>query len=244
MNSLAAYALLFLAVGAGFILFHLVVGKLIRPARPDAEKGAIYECGEPTIGSAWVQFDLRFYVVALLFVIFDVEVAFFFPWAVVFGKANEVAAVNNLNDAEAYHQVGERAVDLVPPYYRGQKQASLDLLMGMTPEKVARLRDLQEQRTQARGQGRDLSPQARVELEDLQKTYNLAANTLQEGRSLGWLGFWEIVIFFGVLLVGFAYLWQRGDLAWVRSLADRQAAAAPPAPSPLAATKELATVGR
>ena len=49
----------------------------------------IYECGEPTIGSAWMQFDLRFYVVALLFVIFDVEVAFFFPWAVVFGKAND-----------------------------------------------------------------------------------------------------------------------------------------------------------
>ena len=62
------------------------------PARkPDAEKKTIYECGEPTIGSAWVQFDLRFYVVALLFVIFDVEVAFFFPWAVVFGKANNLA---------------------------------------------------------------------------------------------------------------------------------------------------------
>src|SRR5262249_55094749 len=91
MTPLAAYLLLFLAVGVGFIFVHLVAGKFIRPARPNSEKETIYECGEPTIGSAWVQFDLRFYVVALLFVIFDVEVAFFFPWAVVFGKANAVA---------------------------------------------------------------------------------------------------------------------------------------------------------
>ena len=78
-------------MGVGFIFVHLVAGKLIRPNKPDAEKMTIYECGEPTIGSAWIQFDLRFYVVALLFVIFDVEVAFFFPWAEVFGKANDVA---------------------------------------------------------------------------------------------------------------------------------------------------------
>src|SRR5919106_242231 len=91
MFPLIGYILLFLAVGAGFILINLLVGKLIRPARPQQEKGTIYECGEPTIGSAWVQFDLRFYVVALLFVIFDVEVAFFFPWAEVFGKANAIA---------------------------------------------------------------------------------------------------------------------------------------------------------
>jgi NADH-quinone oxidoreductase subunit A len=51
-----------------------------------------YECGEPTIGSSFVQFDLRFYVVALLFIIFDVEVAFFFPWGVVFGKATQLAS--------------------------------------------------------------------------------------------------------------------------------------------------------
>src|ERR1700743_195620 len=91
MTPLVAYLLLFLAVGIGFIFVHLVAGKLIRPAKPNAEKQTVYECGEPTIGSAWVQFDLRFYVVALLFVIFDVELAFFFPWAVVFGTANRRA---------------------------------------------------------------------------------------------------------------------------------------------------------
>src|SRR5262250_1336741 len=91
MPYMLAYALLFTAIGAGFIFVHLMIGKLVRPARPDPEKLTIYECGEPTIGSAWIQFDLRFYVVALLFVIFDVEMAFFFPWAVVFGRANTLA---------------------------------------------------------------------------------------------------------------------------------------------------------
>ncbi|MCP6768807.1 NADH-quinone oxidoreductase subunit A, partial [Klebsiella pneumoniae] len=85
------YLLLFTGVGVGFVFVNLMLGKLLRPARMDAEKGTIYECGEPTIGSAWVQFDLRFYVVALLFVIFDVEMAFFFPWAVVFGESIKAA---------------------------------------------------------------------------------------------------------------------------------------------------------
>jgi NADH:ubiquinone oxidoreductase subunit 3 (subunit A) len=93
LTPLAAYLLLFVAVGVGFIFVHLVAGKLIRPSKPDAEKKTIYECGEPTIGSAWIQFDVRIYVVALLFVIFDVEVAFFFPWAEVFGRANAISSI-------------------------------------------------------------------------------------------------------------------------------------------------------
>src|SRR5262245_58517699 len=93
MTATVGYLLLFTIIGAGFVFVNLMVGKLLRPARMDAEKGSIYVCGEPTIGSAWVQFDLRFYVVALLFVIFDVEMAFFFPWAVVFGEANTIAQV-------------------------------------------------------------------------------------------------------------------------------------------------------
>src|SRR5438132_1737257 len=91
MTGLVCYLLIFLILAVVFVFFHLMLGKLIRPARPEPEKLTIYECGEPTVGSAWIQFDLRFYVVALLFVIFDVEVAFFFPWAVVFGKASTLA---------------------------------------------------------------------------------------------------------------------------------------------------------
>src|SRR5689334_8247958 len=94
MSGLVGYLVLFLLVGTGFVFVHLMIGKMIRPSKPSAEKGTIYECGEPTIGSAWVQFDLRFYVVALLFVIFDVEVAFFFPWAEVFGKAATLGALS------------------------------------------------------------------------------------------------------------------------------------------------------
>src|ERR1700758_5682620 len=91
MPLFTAYLLVFLGVAVFFLFFHLMLGKIVRPAKPDAEKLTIYECGEPTIGSSWIQFDLRFYVVALLFVIFDVEVVFFFPWAVVFGKAAQLA---------------------------------------------------------------------------------------------------------------------------------------------------------
>ena len=115
MTPLAAYLLLFVAVGAGFIFVHLVAGKLIRPNKPHSEKATIYECGEPTIGSAWIQFDLRFYVVALLFVIFDVEVAFFFPWAEVFGKANAIANAPDPKTAAEYNDLGEKILDLAIP---------------------------------------------------------------------------------------------------------------------------------
>src|SRR5947208_5135762 len=122
MFPVVGYMLLFVAVGAAFILVNLLVGKLIRPVRPHQEKETIYECGEPTIGSAWVQFDLRFYVVALLFVIFDVEVAFFFPWAVVFGKANTLSrteAPQTQAEKEAYQR---QIKELVPNYPENQAE--------------------------------------------------------------------------------------------------------------------------
>ena len=98
MTELVGYMALFIAVAVFFVFIHLVAGRFIRPVQPDPEKLTIYECGEPTIGSSWIQFDLPFYVVALLFVIFDVEVAFFFPWAVVFGKVNKLAGMDE-NDS-------------------------------------------------------------------------------------------------------------------------------------------------
>src|SRR5881275_1808213 len=84
------YMALFAATGIAFLFVNLLVGMLLRPHDPHPEKLEIYECGEPTIGSSFVQFDLRFYVVALLFIIFDVEVAFFFPWAAAYGKATHL----------------------------------------------------------------------------------------------------------------------------------------------------------
>ena len=87
MTELVATILVFLGVGASFLGVNLLAGWLVRPRNPSPEKGQVYDCGEEPIGPAWIQFDLRFYVVALLFVVFDVELAFFFPWAVVFGSA-------------------------------------------------------------------------------------------------------------------------------------------------------------
>jgi NADH-quinone oxidoreductase subunit A len=88
---IVAYLALFASVGIIFLFVNLLVGKFVRPANPHQEKLEIYECGEPTIGSSFVQFDLRFYVVALVFIVFDVEVAFLFPWATAFGKATNLA---------------------------------------------------------------------------------------------------------------------------------------------------------
>src|SRR5271155_3545100 len=82
---------IFFALGAAFVLVNLGVGSLFRPKAPNPEKSAVYECGEPTIGSSWVQFDLRFYIVALVFLVFDVEIALFYPWAVAYGNAQALA---------------------------------------------------------------------------------------------------------------------------------------------------------
>ncbi|MEC7755715.1 MULTISPECIES: NADH-quinone oxidoreductase subunit A [Roseivirga] len=71
-------ALLFAVVG-------LLASRFIRPNRPNFEKLTTYESGEDTVGSAWGQFNLRFYIVALIFILFEVEIIYLFPWALVFG---------------------------------------------------------------------------------------------------------------------------------------------------------------
>lgn len=72
---------LFAIFGLLFVLVTLLVGRIVRPKLPTAQKLQIYECGEQPIGPSWVQFDLRFYVVALFYLVFDVEVALLYPWA-------------------------------------------------------------------------------------------------------------------------------------------------------------------
>ena len=89
-TELVAYLMLFILVGVLFLFVSLLIGRFIRPHAPSQPKGEAYECGEPSVGSSFIQFDLRFYVVALLFIIFEVELAFFFPPAVVFGKVNQL----------------------------------------------------------------------------------------------------------------------------------------------------------
>ena len=80
-------ALVFAAVGFLFVFANLVVASILRPKRKTDVGLETYECGEETIGEAWVQFDIRYYTVALVYVIFAVEIAFLFPWALVLGDA-------------------------------------------------------------------------------------------------------------------------------------------------------------
>src|SRR5437870_40769 len=157
--TLVFFLLVFVVVGVVFLFMHLMMGSVIRPNRPDAEKLTIYECGEPAVGSAWIQFDLRYYVVALLFVVFDVEVAFFFPWAVVFGPLTSMA--NEANDA---------------------KRAEIAVAHQLQSYKLPAL------------------PGAPTE------------ESISQPAAWSWavVAFLDIVVFFGVLMVGFAYLWRRG----------------------------------
>jgi NADH-quinone oxidoreductase subunit A len=78
---------LFALVGAVFVFANLAFGSLVRPWLPTETKRSIYECGEVPIGPSWVQFDLRFYIIALVYLVFDVEVALFYPWAVAYGAS-------------------------------------------------------------------------------------------------------------------------------------------------------------
>src|SRR3954447_12542665 len=167
-TAIAAYVALFAITGFLFLFVNLLVGWLVRPRLPNKEKLEVYECGEPTIGSSFVQFDLRFYVVALLFIIFDVEVAFFFPWAVVFGKATQLSAE--------------------PPAAHASKLVA------------TRLQELG--------------------VPDAMVSKSMAGGDLQSAASnLALTSFADILVFFIVLMIGFFYVWIRGDLDWVRVVA-------------------------
>ena len=137
---------LFVIAGTALVMIPLLIGRLVRPTLPTPEKDAVYECGEPTIGSSFIQWDLRFYTVALLFIVFDVEVAFFFPWATLYGGTMQ--------------------------------------LLNQVPGTSASTGEV------------------------------ISSN---DAFQLGVLAFSDILVFFGVLLVGFAYVWKRGDLEWVRA---------------------------
>ena len=76
------YVFAFFAVGAGFVTLLLAVSRLVAPRKPSIEKARTYESGEEPVGQAWGRYPSHFYVFGLLFVVFDVEVIFLIPWAV------------------------------------------------------------------------------------------------------------------------------------------------------------------
>ncbi len=188
MTDFVGHFLLFTLVAIAALMVPLLIGLLVRPKLPTAEKESIYECGEPTIGSSYIQFDLRFYVVALLFIIFDVEIAFFFPWSTIYGPATQLADTRLSEAARA--------------------EVSAKMLST-----------------------RDLDPANIVEPE--------------AALQLATIGLGDILIFFGVLLVGFAYVWKRGDLDWVRSMTQQvqeQASLRPRPPPPREPTSQPQSV--
>ena len=192
---IAGYVALFVAVGGAFLCVSMLVGWLVRPRMPNAEKLEVYECGEPAIGSSFVQFDLRFYVVALLFIIFDVEVALFFPWATVFGKAVQ------LSDP-SFVTVQADGVLLAP--------AANGLLreMGLNqPEVPFFTPTLAESRSFEATRG-DRS------LKQVEGKWAVSRAGVLVART----AVCDMLAFFAVLLVGFAYVWNRGDLDWVRAV--------------------------
>ena len=78
------YVFVFFAVGALFVTLLLTISRLIAPRKPTVEKLQTYESGEEPVGQAWGRYPAHFYVFALLFVVFDVDFVFLFPWAVYF----------------------------------------------------------------------------------------------------------------------------------------------------------------
>ena len=162
----AGHLLLFAAAAVLALAAPLTLGRLIRPKNRTPAKAAIYECGEATIGSSYLHFDLRFYVVALLFIVFDVELAFLFPWAAVYGSA--VALTDPALGEPARLLLSER-------------------LGGFAPG--------------------TLPPAFAVPAAD-------AVRIAAAGAA-------DLLVFFGVLLVGFAYVWKRGDLDWVKTVAGQ-----------------------
>ncbi len=174
MTSLVVTLIVFIVIGSTLLAANLIAGWFVRPDKPTPEKHQAYECGEEPIGTAWSQFDLRFYVVALLFIVFDVELAFFFPWAVVFGTTNKLA---------------DQAIPI---------EQRLELARQLTPD---------------------------VE----------TAPSIEAASTFAQFAFFEMLLFFAILLLGFAYLWKRGDLEWVRSVQGQ---------SPLPSDKSNATTPR
>ena len=82
---------IFFALIVAFGVVSLLVARFVRPRRPYATKSAIYECGAETFGEAWTQFPVGFYLVALVFIVFDAVVIFLFPWALVLRELGTTA---------------------------------------------------------------------------------------------------------------------------------------------------------
>ena len=115
--------LLFIVGAIGFALTMLLLGKVLRPINPTKEKQTTYESGEEPSGSGWGVFNVRFYVVALIFLLFEAELVFLFPWATVFGDEQMIKETNGLwakfSIVETFIFIGILAVGLAYVWAKG-----------------------------------------------------------------------------------------------------------------------------
>jgi len=91
-----ATVFVFVVIGFVFAAVALIAAKILRPSNPSPAKMTTYECGELPRGSSWIRFNVRFYLIALFFIVFDVETVFLFPWAVVFKQLYPVPELGAL----------------------------------------------------------------------------------------------------------------------------------------------------
>ncbi len=244
-TSLVGYFALFAATAFCLVLVALIIGWFLRPKKPSKEKLAIYECGEEPIGSSKPQFDLRFYVVALVFLIFDVELAFFFPWSLVFGRAAQLAspptvvvtmdatdtnATDVCPNAETNAAAGTDCADTNNKTcdLAGVSQSGMSSLMRESAakgnEKVAVERGqlMLQPKTRAAfvelGVTEPTLPVATSQNISLQAAADQNAVAISEyGKKMMRIAMVDMAVFFLVLMVGFAYIWRRGDLDWIRT---------------------------
>jgi NADH-quinone oxidoreductase subunit A len=115
--------LIFVIGAVTFVLITLTLAKLIRPHRPNDEKLSSYECGEDAVGNAWGRFNPRFYIIALIFVLFEIEIAFLIPWSTVFGNSRLIGETNGLwgwfSLAEAFIFIGILSLGLAYAWSKG-----------------------------------------------------------------------------------------------------------------------------
>jgi NADH-quinone oxidoreductase subunit A len=175
--SIVAYLALFTTVALAFVFASLLIGRFLRPRVPSPQKLETYECGEPAVGSSYVQFDLRFYVVALVFIVFEVEVALFFPPAATFGTATRW-----MKSQTSPSPARSLAADL-----------------GATVQKKPAVPPADEKAEQ-------------------QKKDKEKAEEEGDARALALAAAIDLGAFFALILLGFAYVWRRGDLDWVRAI--------------------------
>ncbi len=256
MISFVLGLMIFLILALLFLFGNLLLGRLLRPDRPNPTKSEIYECGEEAVGSSWVQFDMRFYVVALLFVIFDVEVVFLFPWAAVFGTSIQISKETSI---EKQTRLENRLFPPIERYSPKSFAASKKFpLLQNNPVPQANVEKMEV----IAPLGKELPQQIQIEekkgpidlpkvaqekkefpknfpemkkitlpfgknLDDLKKMANKKSDPEERAREhrevaegIAWMTFYEMLFFFVLLLLGFAYLWKRGDLEWVRSTAQ------------------------